>query len=433
MDALSCLRQATIDGTNVEVKDDRIIFGEHSALLSAKTNIKQDDSSYYTIHAIWFFLKCKDDQFGRYLISARNAKIPTVPRTNKKTLLDYLTGKSDTCDILDASVTLPAADKHADIVNSSTKPETETKEEPQAILEELGVDKVEELRKKRKAKAGLPEDEPQRRSSKHKIAKIEDIINREVSYEDRNSLLRGPKKFTGVLEMLKSGSDKKKDGKDREVKQKKPVSATYDRYNQPARRAEGEEFGINEVGNIVSQTDSQKSSSSKKKKSYTPIIIVPSTTKDDSICMYNVKKFLEEGDFLPVSNFIKSGAPKPTKVAVRKKRESGSVPYKIVDNTNGMTKDDWSKVVACFITGPEWELKRWPAYLEGGPPNVFANMKGFYVCFEDQKLHDNINKWDVTVLKMSRIKPYVNQVNMRSFWEALDLFTFKRRAKDLRL
>jgi parafibromin len=124
---------------------------------------------------------------------------------------------------------------------------------------------------------------------------------------------------------------------------------------------------------------------------------------------------------------------RPSNVAVNKKREgSGIIPYKVVDNVAGMAREDWDRVVACFVTGPEWELKRWPLYKKGGPPGVFSQVKGFYMYFDGQKIHENVPNWDVTVLKINKEKRHLDNNLVRRFWEVVDAHTFKNRA-DLRI
>ena len=53
--------------------------------------------------------------------------------------------------------------------------------------------------------------------------------------------------------------------------------------------------------------------------------------------------------------------------------------YKIVDNVNGLTEEDWTRVVAVFVNGPEWELKKFPWYKKfGGVPGVLSRSES---CF----------------------------------------------------
>ena len=215
-------------------------------------------------------------------------------------------------------------------------------------------------------------------------------------------------------------------------------TAVYDRYNQQAARTEEAEFGITDGGGAVAAKDTGAAESSsgnpRKKKSVTPIIIVPANM-DATLNMYNVREFLEDGKYESVASTIQKGnGSKPSNVAVNKKRGGASshVPYKVVDNIAGMVREDWDRVVACFITGPEWELKRWPLFAKGGPPGVFTRVKGFYMHMEDQKVHENAKKWDVTHLKMSKYKRHLDKTMQRKFWETVDAHTLKNRT-DLRI
>ena len=66
-------------------------------------------------------------------------------------------------------------------------------------------------------------------------------------------------------------------------------------------------------------------------------------------------------------------------MVVNKKRARTMAQYKIVDNVNGLTEEDWTRVVAVFVNGPEWELKKFPWYKKfGGVPGVLSRSES---CF----------------------------------------------------
>lgn len=268
------------------------------------------------------------------------------------------------------------------------------------------------------------------------------LHSREVVYETRTTVLQSAKSFLQVTQMIQSS--KKSDRKQQaaaKVGSATKRTAQYDRYNQQAARTEEAEFGITDGGGAVQAKDTASAEAAsgggpRKKKSVTPIIIVPANV-DATINMYNVRQFLEEGKYESPAAIQKSNGMKPSNVAVNKKRGGGAagsshVPYKVVDNIAGMSREDWDRVVACFITGPEWELKRWPLFAKGGPPGVFTRVKGFYMHMEDQKVHENAKKWDVTSLKMSKYKRHLDKTMQRKFWEVVDAHTQKNRA-DLRI
>lgn len=76
-------------------------------------------------------------------------------------------------------------------------------------------------------------------------------------------------------------------------------------YDQPAAKAQGAEFGISEAGTFVSQEEAPlaKADAAPKRKpktNRTPIIIVPSGLKE-TITLYNVQGYLENGSVVPTA------------------------------------------------------------------------------------------------------------------------------------
>lgn len=408
MDALSLLRRETVAKRAVSLDGDRIVFGELSCPKDTPTNMKQGNKNeYYTILELYYYyqhsIKAKH-RHGEYMIAARKEKIGLVARADTKEIVEYITGRAETSKLLDAnnSLIVPVTERHADVrsgkrVAEDSAPADTTAKRPRlsvgsTIGADLGLEKIQELRKKR----------AEARAKKPPRLKIAEIVSREVVFEDRVSCLRSTKSFQNVLDMLSMSKKKDSQSKQAAAKPSGRSAKSYDRYDQPTAPAEGAEFGINEEGNFSTQQKESSSSaarkeaesSMKKKGSKTPIIIVPNTITADGISLYNVVAFLEEGQFLNAKKMRSEGKTKPLHVVVHKKRARRTAQYKVVDNINGLTKDDWDRVVACFVSGPEWELKKYPAFKDNsrGVPGVFQKMCGFYVYFDDQRRHANADK-----------------------------------------
>lgn len=47
-----------------------------------------------------------------------------------------------------------------------------------------------------------------------------------------------------------------------------------------------------------------------------------------------------------------------------------TVPYRVIDNPQKLTQQDWSRVVAVFVMGPAWQFKGWP--WDGNPVEIFS-------------------------------------------------------------
>jgi parafibromin len=84
-------------------------------------------------------------------------------------------------------------------------------------------------------------------------------------------------------------------------------------------------------------------------------------------------------------------------------------------------------VAAVFAHGPEWQFKGWkwgspdrPADLS--PPDIFERALGFHLCYEGDILHDNIPKWNVTPLTVSKTRRYLDPGVAQKFWASLDTY-----------
>lgn len=49
------------------------------------------------------------------------------------------------------------------------------------------------------------------------------------------------------------------------------------------------------------------------------------------------------------------------------------MPYRIIDNPNKLSAQDWNRVVGVFVMGPAWQFKGWP--WDGNPTEIFAKSK----------------------------------------------------------
>lgn len=57
-------------------------------------------------------------------------------------------------------------------------------------------------------------------------------------------------------------------------------------------------------------------------------------------------------------------------MCLQRKRYTMSVPYRIVDNPQKLSAQDWQRVVAVFVMGPAWQFKGWP--WDGNPVEIFS-------------------------------------------------------------
>lgn len=127
---------------------------------------------------------------------------------------------------------------------------------------------------------------------------------------------------------------------------------------------------------------------SQKRTSRTPIIIIPAATTS-LITMVNVKDILQDLKFVSNEEKKKQGITRDNEVLLqvielktqlvssvnqifylKRKRNNMTVPYRVIDNPQKLTQQDWNRVVAVFVMGPAWQFKGWP--WDGNPVEIFS-------------------------------------------------------------
>jgi parafibromin len=130
-----------------------------------------------------------------------------------------------------------------------------------------------------------------------------------------------------------------------------------------------------------------------------PIIILPNTTTS-CLSMLNALEFLRDGVFISGDEKRKNGASREASVLLKRTDPvTGSVKmYKLMDNPATLSSDDWERVVAVFVSGMAWQFKgwKWP-----NPVDLFKNVMGVYLTFDDRNVDKNVTSWACKTLKVS--------------------------------
>lgn len=168
----------------------------------------------------------------------------------------------------------------------------------------------------------------------------------------------------------------------------------------------------------------QTNSNSKlqKRVSRTPIIIIPATNTS-LITMYNAKAILQDLKFIDSKQCDQR---RENEILIqRRKQDNTTVPYRIIDNPLKLTPDEWNRVVAVFVQGPAWQFKGWP--WDGNPVEIFSKIKAFHLKFDEMKLDNNVAKWSVEIIELSRSKRHLDRANLLKFWSLLDQHIAKHK------
>lgn len=161
----------------------------------------------------------------------------------------------------------------------------------------------------------------------------------------------------------------------------------------------------------------------------TPLILVP-PSMSTLLNMHNVKRFLEEGVFVPPEE---AGAANPKKeVYLRVLRREGRDPkrpvkYHVTDR-DPTRKEDWDRLVSVGVLGKTWQFKRWPhkGASSGDMVDTFLKVAGVYFHYADEPIDPLIKQWNVKLIPISRHSRAKDEAAQRAFWEYLDGFVASR-------
>lgn len=173
----------------------------------------------------------------------------------------------------------------------------------------------------------------------------------------------------------------------------------------------------------VDSRHSRPSGRPTKRTSTVPIIVIPATTTS-IINMYNAATMLRDLTYVEGKP---GNASRENDVIIHRKKPDGTqVAYKILDNPLKLEREDWVRVVAVFVQGPAWQFKGWP--YNGSPVEIFSNIKGFHLKWDESKLDENVARWNVQILELSRSKRHLDKANLLKFWSSLDSFMMKYKS-----
>jgi len=119
-----------------------------------------------------------------------------------------------------------------------------------------------------------------------------------------------------------------------------------------------------------------------------------------------------------------SGAKKKPLVKVHKQKDDKLYTYHVIDNPAKLTPEDWYRVVAVFAQGAAWQFKGWKW---STPVEIFTNVRGFSLCFDDVQPSSAILSWNVKVLSINKYRRHLDKTAMLEFWNELEEFLAKKK------
>jgi len=344
-EAITLLRKSILEKvpyqlSNAEhVKVENIKDATYVTIYEKEFNLS-DPSQYksYNLATVLFLLKNQNLDHSLYFQECLAINIQAISIIDKKGILDYLNGQTNKLDGLD--------NKSGDDITSEK--------------EKRGASEIESEDKDSK-KQKIDDNDAD-------IEIVKQITARERTLQNRKSILqcRGTKSFESAHKIATDVflSNNKQKGKDGAIQK---ITQLYRSGSKPR-----------DLG--------------------TPIIIVPSAPTS-LITMYNVRKFLEDKQYLEPQECRKLGVKKESKILITRKRSDGkgSLKYYVVDSVDRFRPQDWDKVVAVFTCGATWQFKGWKWT---NPTELFSKIRGFYLQYQDDVLKEPVKEWNVKILKV---------------------------------
>ena len=336
---------------------------------------KKGTGPHCPLDAICFLLERKDDSYTNYLQDVRRLGLTVISLPDKKELVEYLMN-SDT----------PVTEYSAVDVNA---------ELPVPLL--LFPDSADSVRE-----AKVVESEPEPEESEIENSKNPKASKRSSSSAFDTSLIRPVQSTEALLHCEKDFS--------------LIYNQTFKNYLMT--HLGGSNGGPKDNKNpsslldqISSMNANASNSVSKSLKKQVWIIIVPAGSTA-LLTLHNVKDFLVDSKYIPVSEARNRGQ-KPPSLRIE---HSGNT-FEIVDNPARLALADWSRVLACFTLTSTWQFKgwKWEAPLE-----LFQHIVGFHVYFDDVALDHNVAGWNVTKLAISRNKRHLDATAVMTFWTRIN-------------
>ncbi|GAA5883032.1 hypothetical protein JCM16303_006800 [Sporobolomyces ruberrimus] len=203
------------------------------------------------------------------------------------------------------------------------------------------------------------------------------------------------------------------------------------------------------TGSTPAAAGALKPSGSTKKKQLNPIILIsPSSTA--LITMHNVKDFLQEAKFVPsdqaralaasgggtgsgylaedvvqINHQRASGSAQNGQGGANKSVETRMARYFVVDTVEALGKfggtgreeEAWDRVVCVMTTGQEWQFK---PYKWKEPKELFQNVKGVYPQWSSDPMNAKIKAWNVSELRIDPHKRHIDKSVVADFWRSLE-------------
>ncbi|WVW86789.1 hypothetical protein I302_108843 [Kwoniella bestiolae CBS 10118] len=369
-------------------------------LTDSPTSIAKDTSTRYTSKAgskdefynagqLWLAWNERESGVRDYLIKGQAGGVGYVAITDRRGVVEYLTGESQGTgrvlgkdEKVEAGQVISAASATAEALPSALQSSEAGPSKPAAAI-------------KRKYEVDVADREFCKK-----------LRAEEVELRDRNTVLRssGGGKVNNFESFLKTVMVEK-------------IRALRNSFDKGASKAA-----------VQAQSQTGPPTGPKKARSTDPIIII-SSSPTSLLTMWNVKKFLEQGIFEPSEvarqNEVAQGNFKAEDVVRINRKRSGphgdvTSKYYVVDGVEALQKfgqDAWDRVICVVTTGQAWQFK---PYKWQDPRMLFRNVKGIYFQWHNEPVNPTVKDWNVTEMRIDKNRRHTDRQVVADLWRILD-------------
>ncbi|WWC92935.1 uncharacterized protein L201_007898 [Kwoniella dendrophila CBS 6074] len=369
-------------------------------LTESPTNIAKDTltrytskvgskDEFYNIGQLWLAWSERESGVRDYLMKGQAGGIGYVTITDRRGVIDYLTGEND------GSGRILAKGEQVEVGQKDSAASATVEALPSALQStEAGPSKP-AAPIKRKYEVDVADREFCKK-----------LRAEEIELRDRNSVLRssGGGKVNNFESFLKTVMVEK-------------IRAMRSSFDKGANKAAAQ-----------AQSQTGPLTGPKKAMSNNPIIVI-SSSPTSLLTMWNVKKFLEQGIFEPTEvarqNEASQGNYKAEDMVPILRKRSGphgdvTSKYYVVDGVDALQKfgqDAWDRVICVVTTGQAWQFK---PYKWQDPRILFRNVKGIYFQWHNEPTNPTVKDWNVTEMRIDRNKRHTDRQVVADLWRILD-------------
>lgn len=172
---------------------------------------------------------------------------------------------------------------------------------------------------------------------------------------------------------------------------------------------------------ISKMRNKQASPIENKQKRRDPIILL-SPSASSLLTMHNIKRFLEDGVFVPPEQAMQmnGGSRSAELVAISHiSRIAKGLSYRfvIVQGVDKFRPDYWDRVVCVFTTGQAWQFKE---YKWSEPRELFHHVKGFLIQYVGDPPHPATKEWNVESVRIEKNRRHTDREVVSRLWESLE-------------